>query len=516
MGLKSWLRRYLGVVDPVATVHVEAPQRPGLSVGLEALARARAKGGAGISPFKVDLSTIHPPQATPSAGMAMDSYEMPAYEWAASVSVESAIAEGQAFLGYPLLSELAQRPEYRRISETIAGEMTSKWIKFVAKGEEDKSERIAKIEEEFERLSVRDVFREVAEQDGFFGRGHIFIDLGEEIDGELKTPIAGRSGKPMRAKIAKGSLKALKTVEAVWCYPMAYNAINPLSDDWYKPSEWYVMGTGVHASRLITIVGREVPDMLKPSYSFGGLSLSQMARPYVDNWLETRQAVNDIIRAFSVMVLKTNMAEKLATNPTGEELFIRAEFFNKLRDNRGLMMIDKEQEDFDNVSAPLSSLDALQAQSQEHLASVSGIPLVKLLGIQPAGLNASSEGELQSFYDWIKSQQEKLFRKPLEYVLTIVQLSLFGDADDQITFEFESLWDMSDKEKAEIENIEAQTDVLLVDSGIISTEESRRRIANDKHSSHQGLDPDDAPEPPMPEGVGENDGPPAPPEELPE
>lgn len=514
MGLRTWLRRYLGVVDPVAPVSVAEKGKPSLSVSSEALAKARAKGGAGINPFKVDLSSLHPPMATPDAAMAMDSYEMPGYEWAASVSVESAIAEGQAFLGYPLLSELAQRPEYRRISETIAGEMTSKWIKFVSKGEEDKSERIAKIEEEFERLNARDVFRELAEQDGFFGRGHVFIDLGEDIDGELKTPIASASGKPMRAKIAKGSLKALKTVEAVWCYPMSYNAINPLSDDWYKPSEWYVMGTGVHASRLVTIVGREVPDMLKPSYSFGGLSLSQMARPYVDNWLETRQAVNDIIRAFSVMVLKTNMAEKLATNPTGDELFIRAEFFNKLRDNRGLMMIDKEQEEFDNVSAPLSSLDALQAQSQEHLASVSGIPIVKLLGIQPAGLNASSEGEMQSFYDWINSQQEKIFRKPLEYILTIVQFSLFGDTDDQITFEFESLWDMSDKEKAEIENIEAQTDVLLVEGGIISTEESRRRIANDKHSSYQGLDPDDAPELPMPEI--ENDNPPAPvePQEL--
>ncbi|WP_198327721.1 hypothetical protein [Mesorhizobium sp. WSM1497] len=36
---------------------------------------------------------------------------------------------------------------------------------------------------------------------------------------------------------------------------------------------------------------------MKPTYSFGGLSLSQMVKPYVDNWLETRQSVNDIISA---------------------------------------------------------------------------------------------------------------------------------------------------------------------------------------------------------------------------
>ena len=58
------------------------------------------------------------------------------------------------------------------------------------------------------------------------------------------------------------------------------------------------------------------------------------------------------------------------------------------------------------MSAPLGTLDALQAQSQEQLASVSGIPLVELLGITPAGLNASSEGELKAYYGRIHDDQE--------------------------------------------------------------------------------------------------------------
>lgn len=56
-----------------------------------------------------------------------------------------------------------------------------------------------------------------------------------------------------------------------------YNADNPLSDDFYRPSEWYVMGKTVHASRMIDLISRPVPDMLKPAYNFGGLSLVQIA-----------------------------------------------------------------------------------------------------------------------------------------------------------------------------------------------------------------------------------------------
>jgi hypothetical protein len=52
---------------------------------------------------------------------------------------------GHTFLGYPYLSELAQRPEYRTISETISTEMTRKWIRLRSKGDDDKTDKIAQI-----------------------------------------------------------------------------------------------------------------------------------------------------------------------------------------------------------------------------------------------------------------------------------------------------------------------------------------------------------------------------------
>ena len=210
----------------------------------------------------------------------------------------------------------------------------------------------------------------------------------------------------------------------MWTYPTQYNSNNPLKPDWYNPQMWFVMATEIDVSRLLKFVGREVPDMLKPAYSFGGLSLTQMAKPYVDNWLNIRQSVADIIQAFSVFVLGTNLAETLT--PGGEQLFARADLFNNIRDNRGLMMIDKDTEQFANVAAPLGTLDALQAQAQEHMASVSRIPLVKLLGISPHGLNATAEPELRAFYDHIHAYQEKFFSPNLRRVIASAQLRSGG------------------------------------------------------------------------------------------
>ncbi|AWJ93308.1 DUF1073 domain-containing protein (plasmid) [Azospirillum baldaniorum] len=496
--------------DAAAPVE-QPPAKPKMRVTHTALIEAARKPGRpdAVHPF---VAPSHPPGVAPkgSNGMAMDSASDASaaamFAWAAS----SAWHEGQQFLGYAYLSELAQRPEYRRISETLAQHMTRKWIKIRHVGDgqngddgEDKSDKIAAIEAEFKRLGVQEAFRKIAEDDGFFGRSHLYLDTGSTEDPEeLKKPISSADGTPSPAKVKRGSLKAVRPVEAVWCYPTAYNSNDPLNPGWYNPESWFVMGKEVHGSRLLTFIGREVPDMLKPAYSFGGLSLSQIAKPYVDNWLRTRQSVADIVSAFSVMVLKTDLLAQMADGEAADELFRRIDLFNSLRDNRGVMAVDKNAEDFANVSAPLSGLDVLQAQTQEHMSAVSGIPIVILLGIQPAGLNASSEGELQAFYDHVHSLQERFFRPNLERVLQVVQLSKFGEIDPDIGFEFEPLRSLDEKEQAEVRFIEAQTGAIYQEIGAIDAPEIRERLIRDEGSPYSGLSRERSTVPPAGEEGG--------------
>ncbi|MGY0790947.1 DUF1073 domain-containing protein [Azospirillum argentinense] len=504
-------RRAAPAQDGVSAPVAGKPRRGISHAALIAAASKPANATKAQHPFSLPS---HPPGVAPEAasGIALDSASQAStnamFAWAA----QSAWHEGQQFLGYAYLSELAQRPEYRRISETLAQHMTRKWIKLHSVGDDDKSDKIKAIEAEMKRLGVQEAFRDLAEGDGFFGRAHLYLDTGATNDpDELKSPLTDATGKPSPTKVRRGSLKAVKTVEAVWCYPTGYDSNNPLSPGWYKPASWFAMGTEIHGSRLLTFIGREVPDMLKPAYSFGGLSLSQMAKPYVDNWLRTRQSVADIVSAFSIMVLKTDLIAQMADGEAADQLFRRVDLFNTLRDNRGVMAVDKESEDFDNVAAPLSGLDVLQAQTQEHMSAVSGIPLVILLGITPSGLNASSEGEMQAFYDHVHGCQERLFRPGLTAVLEVVQLSLFGEIDPDITFDFEPLRSLDEKEQADTRLVQAQTDAAYIDVGVLDAQEIRQRLADDESGPYGGLDPDRSTAPP----TGGAGIPPVPPLTLP-
>jgi Anti-CBASS Acb1-like protein len=99
--------------------------------------------------------------------------------------------EGQMFLGYPTLAAMSQRVEYYNAVTTIADDMTRKGIEFKSKADgEDKSAKIAKIEEKMDAVDLMGVFKQGIINDGNFGRGHIYIDTGDSKDHEeLKTDI---------------------------------------------------------------------------------------------------------------------------------------------------------------------------------------------------------------------------------------------------------------------------------------------------------------------------------------
>lgn len=398
---------------------------------------------------------------------------------------------GERFLGYPVLAELAQRPEYRRISEIVASEMTREWIELKGTGDDDKSAKIKVLGDAMRHFKLQDACYTMVAQDGFFGRGHLYVDTGATDDpNELKTSIGNGRDKVSIAKIGKGALQAFRPVEAIWSYPTNYNSNDPLASNWYKPESWFVMGKEVHASRFLTFIGREVPDLLKPAYSFGGLSLTQIARPYVEKFIKDAASVSDLIAAFSVMVLTTNLGSGLEMG--GEELERRIEFFINCRANRGLMVLQQgdeaTREQLENVSAPLGSLDKLQAQSQEHICSVTGLPLIKYTGITPTGLNASSEGEIRSFYDGIHGSQENLLREPITVCLGFIQLSEFGEIDPEITFDFVSLWQLDPIGEATVQKTKADIHSAYFDMGVVTGAEVQKAIGADPDSPYAGLE----------------------------
>jgi uncharacterized protein len=494
MKLRDRLRKWLGIADS----QQYTPEPPPRTL--------QVSGALGVPKqperyrFEVRLPAM--PKGVTRAAMAMDDCGQGQFGYLNAQTINGIGAFGLYFPGYPYLAELAQRTEYRQPTETVAKEMTRKWIAFKSKGQGDKTERIEQITEDFESFKVQAIFRKAMEHDGFFGLGHVFMDFDGEVGADHSLPL-----EITPQTIPQNSLRGFTNIEPMWTTPLVWNSNDPTAPTFYKPESWMVLGRETHQSRMLRFVSREVPDIIKPAYNFGGISLSQLIDPYVGRWLKTVDAVNRLINNFSIINLQTDMSAVLSGSPDAQSSILnRINLFNLCRDNQGAFLSDKDQEELSQIAVPLSGLSELQAQAQEHMAAPTHLPLVVLTGITPAGLNASSESEIEVFHDWNHSVQEAVFTDNLKKVLNVIQLNRFGDIDDDIIFDYVPLKELVGEAAARVRKLASEAGIAYIDAGVITEEEERQRIANDPESGYNNLSGSEAPGKPEATDLGDPSG----------
>lgn len=400
------------------------------------------------------------------------------------------------FLGYAMLSNISQEALIRAGVETIADEMTRKFVEFTYDDDdgneaEKKEKLIMEMESQAAKYKLKETFNDALIKDGNFGGCLIYIDVGDLDDEEAAEPLVLK-----KETFKKGSFRGFRVIEPINIYPGSYNTSDPTSEDYFKPEYWYILGRRYHASRFIYIASNEAPLLLKPAYNFFGIPRAQLALDYVAQFVANRESAQELLNKFSLTCWKTNMGQELQGKSLGD-LTNRAKLFNKMKHNSGVMLLDKETEDMVQINTPLGGVREIVEMSLNLLTAVWRIPKIKYLGEGEGGLNASSVEQMRSFYDFILSQKEKVLTQPMEIVLKIFQLNLGYDINEALGFKFPSLVEMDESERANLNKLQADRDNIYLAAGVISQEEVRQRLSMDKNSGYSMIDIDDVPE--MPE-----------------
>lgn len=392
------------------------------------------------------------------------------------------------FLGYPLLSNIAQDPLIRAGIETITDDMTRKFINLTSKGDIDLSAKISELESDLQKFRVKSIFNQAISMCGYQGGCLVYIDVGPLDDDEKKTPLFLDS-----FTFKKGMLRGFKVIEPINIYPGIYDTLDPTSEGYFNPETWFILGKEYHKSRFLYFAQNEVPLILKPLYNFFGISLAQQVLEYVQNFTENRRSAQRLLNKFSMTVWRTDMSAFL-NNGSCESLVQRVKFANSQRSNDGMFLLDKEREELEQINTPLAGVTDIVSMSLDLTPVILGISKDKYFGDLPKGLNASSEGTNRIYYDKIHSLNEKISYDAVEKVLKILQLNLYGEIDSNISFEFAPLWEMDERERAEINKINADTAAIYVDRGSLSNTEVRGALADNPNSGYSNIDVDDVPE----------------------
>ena len=293
--------------------------------------------------------------------------------------------------------------------------------------------------------------------------------------------------------VRPGSFKGISVIDPIWVTPQwsAGALNNPSSPTFYEPTYYHINGLGrIHASHIIKLVHEEVPDMLKPTYFFGGLSLSQELYERVYAAERTANEAPLLALTKRLLVVPTNLLT-LAAKPKLAWDLIKTLTFG--RDNQGIYFTEEgEKSGVHQIDTSLSDLDAVIMSQYQLVAAIARIPAHKLLKTDPKGLNNNCEYTIKDYNQELQSLQEKALRPLIERANAVSMRADFPlvKGVKEIITEFNPIDMPTEQEKANVENLQAQAASTLVAAGILSPEEVRKALRAEKGGKYADIDPE--------------------------
>lgn len=291
--------------------------------------------------------------------------------------------------------------------------------------------------------------------------------------------------------VTPGSYKGMTQVDPYWCMPVLDEeaAANPASRHFYVPTWWMIGGKRYHRSHLRIFRTSDVPDILRPAYGYGGISIPQRIYERVYTAERTANEAPQLAMSKRTLVWNTDLAELL----TNQDKFAEhMGAFIRYRDNFGVKINDTG-DTMQQFETSLADLDAVIMTQYQIVAAAAGVPGTKLLETTPKGFNATGEFEEKSYRYELETIQENdldpLLERHLELTVRSEIEPDLGLAPGTITVT--ASWNPVDspsaKEYADINKTKAETAAILVGVGAIDGVDERARLRNDKNSDYTDL-----------------------------
>lgn len=360
----------------------------------------------------------------------------------------------------------AIKPEYRVIykhsaEETIDNEFLTD---------------IKDVSDDVQKYNIRGVARIFSEKKRQFGQVLAYPII-DGVNYELPYNIDA---------VNSDSYKGMTVIDPVWYTAELDNeAISkPDSLNYFKPT-YFVMPDGkkIHYSWCVFGLNGEVPDVLKPTYFWGGYPVPQLIYKRVYAAEKTANEAPMLAMSKRLLVADINVAAAI-TNPA--EVQQQINVLTNYRDNFGVVT-KRPQETIQQIDTSLADLDSVIMTQYQLVAAASGIPASKLIETQPKGFNSNGDYEDNQYKMLLASIQADDFKPLMEFHYQLLCKSKFG-LTRYFTVTFDELDTPSEKERAEINSIIANTDATLVNAGVIAPDEVRTKLINDENSGYDGLD----------------------------
>lgn len=355
----------------------------------------------------------------------------------------------------------------RKIVDIPADDACRKWRSWMAD-----ADQIEQLEAEEKRLRLCETVKKCLTVARLFGGAAIFIGTGErDTQNELRPE-----------SIGLGGIKYLTILNRRQITPTELET-DPQKPNFMRPKAYRMQDSGVeiHPSRLIVFIGAEHPDPeLASGAEYGwGDSVLMSAFDAVRNSDSTDANVASLIFEAKVDVFKIPGFMSNLENQRGTDyeslLLKRFTLAATAKGINGALLLDKEEE-YESKSAAFAGLTDIMSAFIQRASGAADIPVTRLLGQSPAGLNSTGESDLRNYYDGIQAMQELEISPAMHLFDECLIRSALGSRPPEVHYRWRDLWQMRETERSTMGKTIADT-IATMQSTMLFPDEALSKAA---------------------------------------
>lgn len=276
--------------------------------------------------------------------------------------------------------------------------------------------------------------------------------------------------------IGKGQFKGLMILDRWMVQPNLSTLVTEFGPDLGVPKFYDVVADApalprmrIHYSRILRMDGVVLPYFQKLYENLWGMSVLERLYDRMTAFDSATLGMAQLVYKAHLRTLSIdNLRELIAAG--GQQYDSVVKMINAIRllqSNEGMTVIDASDK-FETHQYTFSGLSDVILQLGQQLSGAVQIPLVRLFGQSPAGLNSTGESDIRNYYDGIKEQQEGRLRRSLHKLLQVMMRSLTIPEPADFGFKFVPLWQLTEQDKADVAGKVYTTVQGAIDGGLIS------------------------------------------------
>jgi hypothetical protein len=356
----------------------------------------------------------------------------------------------------------------RKIVDIIPNDMTRAWRDWQA--EQDQIEKIEAVEK-LPQINIQVKLNEALRKARLLGGAGLYLGM---KDNKPSEPLDIE-------RVSKGDLQYVHVLTRLEV--TTGERIRDIRSEWFNQPSYYEINAGgsqnlepvrIHPSRFIRFVGADILDTTQAADDGWGDSILQVVYDAIQNAASSQQHTASMIpEAKTDVIYIPNLSDYLQNATTTKQLTDRFTYANTIKSMFNMVLLqgtggngpNDGGERWEQKQLSFAQLPELIRQFLQIASAAADIPITRLLGESPGGLNSTGDGDLKNYHDNIGARQTNELQPAINRLDEVTIRSALGSRPAGIYYTWSPLEQMSKKEEAEIFKAKVEAARQIVGAG---------------------------------------------------